>query len=49
MAERLDSMLTDSEINRLDMMQFETRLYEQASITGKIPDKREQVDRKQRT
>lgn len=48
MADRLDSMLTDSEINRLDMMQFETRLYEQASITGKIPDKREQVDRKQR-
>lgn len=49
MADKLDSMLTDSEINRLDMMQFETRLYEQASITGKIPDKREQVDRKPRT
>lgn len=48
MADRLDTMLTDSEINRLDMMQFETRLYEQAAITGKIEDARETVSRKQR-
>lgn len=48
MADRLDTMLTDSEINRLDMMQFETRLYEQAAITGKIEDARQQVSRRQR-
>lgn len=48
MADRLDSMLTDSEMSRLDMMQFETRLYEQAANTGKIEEAREQVSRRQR-
>lgn len=49
MADRLDSMLTDSEMSRLDMMQFETRLYEHAAATGKIAGAKEQVSRKLRT
>lgn len=48
MADRLDGMLTDSEMSRLDMMQFETRLYEQAANTGRIEDAKAQVSRKLR-
>ena len=48
MAENLDTMLGDSEINKLDMMQFETRLYEQAAALGSIPEARKVVSRKQR-
>lgn len=45
MAEQLDGMLGDAEMSKLDMMQFETRLYERASQTGKLPDQRRQVER----
>ena len=45
MAEKLDGMLGDAEMSKLDMIQFETRLYESAAVTGKLPDERRQVDR----
>lgn len=45
MADQLDGMLGDAELSKLDMIQFETRLYERASQTGKLPDKRAQVER----
>jgi len=36
--EELTGMLNDTEIAKLDMLKLETRLYEQASMTGKLPD-----------
>ncbi|HJN75744.1 MAG TPA: hypothetical protein QGF58_17580 [Myxococcota bacterium] len=36
--DELTSMLNDTEIAKLDMLKLETRLYEQASMTGKLAD-----------
>lgn len=47
--EELGGMLTNVEISKLDMLQFETRLYEQASITGQLADKERRVMRTERT
>jgi tetratricopeptide (TPR) repeat protein len=44
----LGEMLTNVEISKLDMLQFETRLYEQASATGKLADTERKVTRKER-
>ena len=41
-------MLTDTEIAKLDMLRLETKLYEQASITGQIPDAEKKVKRSER-
>ncbi len=46
MKAQLDGMLGDIEMAKLDMMQFETRLYERASVTGKAPEARRMVTRK---
>ena len=46
MADELDRMLADSEISKLDLMQMETRLYEQASVTGEMPSAKRRVERK---
>lgn len=47
-ADELTSMLTDTEIAKLDMLRLETKLYEQASVTGEIPDAEKKVSRKER-
>ncbi len=46
--DELGAMLTNVEISKLDMLQFETRLYEQASITGQLADKERRVMRRDR-
>jgi tetratricopeptide (TPR) repeat protein len=46
--EGLGEMLTNVEISKLDMLQFETRLYEQASITGQLSDTERRVMRTER-
>ena len=48
MEAQLGQMLADAEIAKLDMMQFETRLYEQASVRGEMLDVRETVRRGKR-
>jgi len=45
MEAQLAQMLTDAEMSKLDMLQLETRLYEQASHTGKLKDTRRTVSR----
>jgi len=45
MGDELSQMLTDAEINKLDILQMETRLYEQASRIGAMPDARDTVRR----
>ncbi len=47
-SDELAGMLTNVEISKLDMLQMETRLYEQASVLGKQLDKARQVQRKER-
>lgn len=47
-AGELTSMLTDTEIAKLDMLRLETKLYEQASMTGQIPDAEKKVKRSER-
>lgn len=44
----LGQMLSDAEMAKLDMLQFETRLYEQASVRGDMLDTRDTVVRKKR-
>ncbi len=46
--DELGGMLTNVEISKLDMLQFETRLYEQASLTGQLADKERRVIRTER-
>ncbi|MBN1337579.1 MAG: tetratricopeptide repeat protein [Deltaproteobacteria bacterium] len=46
--EELGGMLTSAEMSKLDMLQMETRLYEMASQTGKVPDADRQVRRGER-
>ena len=46
--DELGGMLTNVEISKLDMLQFETRLYEQAAITGQLADKERRVMRTDR-
>ncbi|MFH1467294.1 MAG: tetratricopeptide repeat protein [Pseudomonadota bacterium] len=46
--EALGEMLTNVEISKLDMLQFETRLYQQASATGKLAEAERKVIRKER-
>ncbi len=46
--DELGEMLTNVEISKLDMMQFETRLYEQAAVTGQLADKERRVMRTDR-
>lgn len=46
--DRLGEMLTNVEISKLDMLQFETRLYEAASVTGRLSDKKRTVIRQHR-
>lgn len=48
MEAKLGQMLGDAEIAKLDMLQFETRLYEQASVRGDMLDTRETVVRRKR-
>lgn len=45
MESNLNRLLTDSEMSKLDLLQMETRLYEQAANRGKMADAREVVDR----
>jgi tetratricopeptide (TPR) repeat protein len=44
----LAGMLSNVQISKLDMLQFETRLYEQASLTGRLSDKERRVVRTER-
>jgi tetratricopeptide (TPR) repeat protein len=44
----LSQMLSDAEINKLDMMTMETKLYEMAAAKGKMAEKRETAGRKAR-
>ncbi|MED5373113.1 MAG: tetratricopeptide repeat protein [Myxococcota bacterium] len=44
----LSSMLTDTEIAKLDMLRLETKLYEQAAEIGQIPDAQRKAERKER-
>jgi hypothetical protein len=46
--DELGGMLTNVEISKLDMLQFETRLYEQASLTGELSAKERRVMRTER-
>lgn len=46
--EELTGMLNDTEIAKLDMLKLETRLYEQASMTGKLPDIEKTAMRRER-
>ena len=46
MQDKLQQMLDDSEMSKLDIMQLETRLYQVASQTGKMPDAKRTVSRK---
>jgi hypothetical protein len=48
MNEQLNQMLNDAELSKLDMMDMEKRLYEQAAITGKMDGARNTVLRKDR-
>lgn len=48
MEAKLGQMLGDAEIAKLDMLQFETRLYQQASVRGDMLDTRETVVRRKR-
>ena len=49
MQDKLAQMLDDAEMSKLDIMQLETRLYEVASQTGKLPDAQRTVSRKLKT
>ena len=44
-ADDLSMMLNDSEMSKLDLLQMETRMYEQAAITGAPPKARRTVSR----
>jgi len=46
--DELGGMLTNVELSKLDMLQFETRLYEQAAITGQLAEKERRVMRSDR-
>jgi tetratricopeptide (TPR) repeat protein len=48
MANELNELISNSDVTKLDLMQMESRLYERASYTGKIPDAKRQVKRKAR-
>ena len=48
MADELSQMMNDVEISKLDMMDFERRLFQAASAKGEMLDKRDTVLRKQR-
>jgi hypothetical protein len=48
MERTLDEMIQSSEISKLDMLQMEQRLYEQASRVGEIADAKRVVKRKLR-
>ena len=48
MADELAQMMNDVEISKLDMMDFERRLFQAASAKGDMLDKRDTVLRKQR-
>jgi len=48
MATELHDLLSNSDVTKLDLMQMESRLYERASFTGKIPEGKRQVKRKVR-
>jgi tetratricopeptide (TPR) repeat protein len=45
MEQQLGGILTDSEMSKLDLLQMETRLFEQAANRGKLADARAVVDR----
>ena len=47
-ADELTGMLNDTEIAKLDMLKLETRLYEQASVSGEMPDIERVASRKER-
>ena len=44
----LSEMLANSDVTKLDLMQMESRLYERASFTGKLPEAKRRVKRKVR-
>ncbi len=48
MSDDLNELLSNSDVTKLDLMQMESRLYERASYTGKIPDAKRRVKRKTR-
>jgi hypothetical protein len=48
MADELSQMMDDVEISKLDMMDFERRLYQAASARGEMLDKRDTVKRTKR-
>jgi hypothetical protein len=48
MADSLSQMMDDIEISKLDMMDFERRLYQAASARGEMLDKRDTVKRSKR-
>ncbi|MCB9780169.1 MAG: tetratricopeptide repeat protein [Alphaproteobacteria bacterium] len=45
MEQQLDQMLQDSEMNKLDILQLESRMYERASYTGVMETAKRTVDR----
>ena len=48
MESELAELLSNSDMTRLDLMQMESRLYERASFTGKLPEAKRRVKRKVR-
>jgi len=45
MANELNELIANSDVTKLDLMQMESRLYERASFTGKMPEAKRQVKR----
>ena len=45
MEKELTEMLSNSDVTKLDLMQMESRLFERASYTGKIPEAKRRVKR----
>ena len=48
METELTEMLGNSDVTKLDLMQMESRLYERASFTGKLPEAKRRVKRRVR-
>jgi tetratricopeptide (TPR) repeat protein len=48
MEAQLSEMIANSDVTKLDLMQMETRLFERASFTGKLPEAKRMVKRQVR-
>ena len=48
MEAELSEMIANSDVTKLDLLQMESRLFERASFTGKLPEGKRRVKRKVR-